>query len=105
MRKEIRQIEPGVVLCRDDINGIAWIENGNAGIGISVHPNIDVSGSVSGMVARGWWDENDRIVESHGWLYNIDRFSCWPDDELEQMVARECRCQACIERRNKEGRK
>lgn len=105
MRKEIQQIEPGIVLCRDDLNGIAWIENRNAGIGISVHPNIDVSGSVEGMIARGYWRKEDRIVESHGWLYNIDRFSCWPDDKLEQMVARECRCQACIERRNKEERK
>lgn len=105
MRKEIRQIESGVTLFRDDMNGIAWIEDTRAGIGISVHPNIDVTGSVEGMVARGYWGKNDRIVESHGWIYNIDRFACWPEDEMEQIVAKECRCQACIERRAREEKR
>lgn len=101
MKTFIREVEPGANLYRDPVFGIAWIEDTRAGIGISVHPNIDVTGSVEGMVARGYWGKNDRIVESHGWIYNIDRFSCWPDDELEQIVARECRCQSCIERRKR----
>lgn len=102
MKEFIREIEPGAKLYRDPINGIAWIEDTRAGIGISVHPNIDITGSIQGMVAHGFWRKEDRIVRSHGWLYNIDRFSCWPDDDMEQIVARECRCQACIERREKE---
>ena len=24
----------------------------------------------------GYWDKSDRIVLSHGWKYNIDRFVC-----------------------------
>lgn len=99
MRKSVKQIEPGAILYRDDISGIAWIEDTRAGIGISVHPNIDVTGSVQGMVARGYWGKNDRIVESHGWLYNIDRFACFPGDKMEEIVAAECMCEACQERR------
>lgn len=103
MRKAIRQIEPGAILYRDNINGIAWIEDTRAGIGISVHPNIDVTGSIEGMITRGYWGREDRIVESHGWLYNIDRFACFPGDKMEEIVATECRCQACQERRKKAG--
>lgn len=57
-------------------NGIAWIEDGSTGLGISVHPNLDKSGSVTGMKKLGYWDKSDRIVLSHGWKYNIDRFVC-----------------------------
>lgn len=99
MKQLVREITPSVKLYRDDLNGIAWIEDGRTGLGVSVHPNIAISGSLHGMIARGYWDENDRIVESHGWIYNIDRFVCWPDDELELIVADECMCQACLRRR------
>lgn len=95
----IREIKPYVNLYRDTLNGIAWIENGLTGLGISVHPNIDKSGSATGMKNLGYWDKKDRIVHSHGWKYNIDRFVCSKYDELEMIVANECMCQACIERR------
>ena len=71
----VREIEPGVELFRDAVTGIAWAEDHRVGLGVSVHPNIDESGSVEGMVARGWWMASDRVVRSHGWIYNIDRFS------------------------------
>lgn len=95
----IREIEPYKKLYRDNKNGIAWIEDGSTGLGISVHPNIDKSGSVIGMKNRGFWNKSDRIVQSHGWKYNIDRFVCNKKDKLEMIVANECMCQACIERR------
>lgn len=100
----VRKIMPSVNLYRDPDSGIAWIEDGRVGLGISVHPNIDETGSVEGMIARGLWRKEDRIVKSHGWIYNIDRFSCWPEDELEQIVSCECMCEACVERRNVENR-
>lgn len=99
MKQFIRNIEEHVNLYRDDKSGIAWIEDGRTGLGISVHANIDSSGSVSGMKARGYWGEKDRAVRSHGWVYNIDSFVCDKDNELEMIVADECRCQGCIERR------
>lgn len=102
MKVLVREIEPHVRLFRDDRNGIAWIEDGRVGIGVSVHPNIDATGSVRGMKERGYWGKNDRTVRSHGWQFNIDLFCCRADDELEQIVARECRCQACIERRERD---
>ena len=55
MKEFIREIEPGVELYRDNITGIAWAEDHRVGLGVSVHPNIDETGSVEGMVSRGWW--------------------------------------------------
>lgn len=99
MKQFIRKIEEHVNLYRDDKSGIAWIEDGRTGLGISVHANIDSSGSVSGMKALGYWRKKDRTVRSHGWIYNIDSFVCDKDNKLEMIVADECRCQGCIERR------
>ena len=67
-------------------------------------PNIDKSGSVIGMKNLGYWDRSDRIAQSHGWKYNIDRFVCDKNDKLEMIVANECMCQGCIERRQRYGK-
>lgn len=69
------------------------------GLGHSCHPNIDKSGSVIGMKQRGYWNKTDRVVQSHGWKYNIDRFVIDKTDKLDLIVSEECMCQACIERR------
>ncbi len=99
MKVMIRNVSPYAILYRDNVSGIAWIEDGSTGLDISVHPNISATGSDLGMKSRGYWDKTDRIVSSHGWKYNIDRFVCRKSNELEQIVANECNCQACIERR------
>lgn len=99
MKQFIREIEESVNLYRDDKNGIAWIEDGRTGLGISVHANISSTGSVSGMKNLGYWGIKDRTVRSHGYIYNIDRFVCDKKDELEMIVADECCCNACLERR------
>lgn len=99
MKCFIREVKPYANLYRDNKTGIAWIEDSGTGLGVSVHPNIDISGSVRGMKDRGYWGRNDRVVKSHGWNYNIDRFVCDKDNELECIVADECMCQGCIERR------
>lgn len=101
MKKMIKKIEENVILYRDDKNGIAWIEDGRTGNGISVHSNISSTGSVVGMKNAGYWGKKDRTIRSHGWIYNIDSFVCDKRDELEMIVADECRCQGCIERRMK----
>lgn len=99
MKQFIRSIEGHVNLYRDNKTGIAWIEDARTGLKISVHANIDSYGSISGMKTLGYWGKKDRTVRSHGWIYNIDSFVCDKDNELELIVANECRCQGCIERR------
>ncbi len=103
MKQFIREIEKNVNLYRDDKNGIAWIEDGRTGLGISVHANISATGSVTGMKNLGYWGRKDRTVRSHGWIYNIDSFVCDKDNKMEMIVADECRCQGCIERRMKKA--
>lgn len=98
-KKFIREIKPYANLYRDTVTGIAWIEDGSSGCGFSVHANIDSSGSVRGMKKRGYWDEEDRTVRSHGFIYNIDTFVCSELSEFEMIVADECRCQGCSDRR------
>ena len=63
MKQFIRKIENHVNLYRDDKTGIAWIEDGRTGLGISVHANISSSGSVSDMKARGYWGKKDRTSQ------------------------------------------
>lgn len=99
MTEFIRDIQPGVKLYRDRLNGIAWAEDHRTGLGISVHPNIDETGSIDGMVNLGYWRKDDRVVKSHGWIYNIDRLTYDSNDPIEVIVASECRCAACLERR------
>ncbi len=99
MRQFIREIEKNVNLYRDDKSGIAWIEDGRTGLGISVHANISVTGSVVGMKNLGYWGRKDRTVRSHGWIYNIDSFVCDKENKMEMIVSEECRCKGCIEKR------
>lgn len=99
MRQIIRQVKPYATLCRDDKTGIACIEDTSLGLRLSVHSNINITGSVRGMKNLGYWGKNDRTVKTGGVIYNIDSFVCDKDNELEMIVAEECRCQGCLERR------
>ena len=45
-KRFIKEVKPYCNLYIDDKTGIAWIEDGTMGIGHSVHPNIDITGSV-----------------------------------------------------------
>lgn len=99
MKKLVRQVGEYQKLYRDDKSGIAWIEDGSTGLGISVHPNIDSSGSVRGMKKLGFWGKDDRTVRSHGFTYNIDILSYNANDKYEMIVYNECHCQACNRRR------
>ena len=101
MKQMIKEIEPSITLHRDDKSGISQIVNSKTGLSHSVHANIDVTGSVTGMKKLGYWKKDARTVRCNGFIYNIDTFVC--DDELDKIVAEECRCVACLERRKENG--
>ena len=100
----IRNVKPYAKLYRDTTTGIAWIEDGSSGCGWSVHSNIDITGSVRGMKHLGYWGKKDRTIRSHGYIYNIDTFICDKDNEFEMILANECRCQGCCDRREKSNK-
>lgn len=100
MKKLIRNLDECRRLYRDDRTGIAWIEDGSTGMGISIHANISDTGSVRGMKECGYWRKSDRTIRSHGFIYNIDTLSYDKNNALERMLmSAECKCAACIERR------
>ena len=79
-----------VDLYRDTETGIAWVENGYTGAGHSAHPSIHSSGSPSGMKKKGWWGSDDRLVRSHGFIYNIDILAV--SDEYDELARKHCEC-------------
>lgn len=87
---KLMDVRPYVTLYRDDLTGIAWVENGSTGMGHSAHPNIDSSGSIRGMKSLGYWAKDARTVRSHGFIYNIDMRIV--HDELDALAAQHCRC-------------
>ena len=93
MKKLLKEIEPHVILYRCTSTGIAWIENGKAGIGHSAHPNIHSSGSVSGMKNLGYWDKKDKTVRSHGFIYNISVKVM--SDKFDKIAGNFCQCTTC----------
>lgn len=97
MKRLIKEIKPYVELYINDNTGIAWIENGSTGNGHSCHPNIDVTGSVSGMKKLGYWKQDDAIIKSNGFYYNTSKYSV--SDELDEIAGQHCKCDKCIERR------
>jgi len=91
MRKTfVKEIAPYIELHKDQRTGIAWVENGSTGNAHSCHPNIDASGSVSGMKKLGYWRKTDRTIRCKGSIYNIDK--CVIDDELDEIASKYCSC-------------
>lgn len=86
----LREVGPYKRLYRCQDHGIAWIEDGSAGIGISAHPNIDSSASAPGMVRLGYWGKDDVIVQCHGWKYNVSHSV--GSEELDEIARSECQC-------------
>lgn len=104
MKVLVRRISKYVRLYRDDESGMAWIEDGHTGFSSNVHPSTDSSFGVDGMKSCGYWGMKDRIVESNGIIYNIDRLVYDRNNLLEKIVKKECMCQGCVERRYKYGK-
>ena len=90
-KAHVVEVRAHVNLYRDPKTGIAWIEDGTSGTGLSAHPNIHASGSIRGMRDRGWWGKKDRTVKSHGFIYNIDR-SVGGDSADDKLVRNMCEC-------------
>lgn len=90
MKTKIRDVSPTAALFRDTKTGLAWVENCSAGIAHSAHPNISASGSVRGMVSRGYWKREDRKVRVRGFVYNVSRVVS--SDPLDEIARAECRC-------------
>jgi len=79
--------------------GIAYVDDGSTGCRYTVHPDIDVTGSVVGMRRLGYWGKYDRVECFGSAKYNIDILSYNHKSELETELANRCQCAACIERR------
>jgi hypothetical protein len=86
----VKQLAPYIELHFDERTGLAWVENGSAGCGHTCHPNIDKTGSVRGMKKLGYWAQSDRMVRSHGFIYNIDRLAV--SDKWDEVAREHCRC-------------
>jgi hypothetical protein len=98
----VREVELHVELHRCPRTGVAWVEDGRTGNGHSAHPNIAASGSVAGMISRGYWRSDDLTAKTHGFIYNLSRLVV--SDDLDKLAAVECRCGACrIRKENQNG--
>src|SRR5580693_6044186 len=86
----LREIAPRVTLHRDPVTGIAWCEDRTTGIAHSAHPNIDASGSVEGMIAKGYWRTDARPVRARGFLYDVS--ASVVTTELDAIADAACQC-------------
>lgn len=93
MKRLIKTINENIKVYRDDKTGIAWIENGVTGNIHSCHPNIDATGSVSGMKKLGYWGKKDIIIKTNGFQYNISKK--YISDELDEIAEKYCQCECC----------
>lgn len=84
----------------DGKTGIAVVQDGSTSLGHSPHSSIDTTGSVRGMKSRGYWRKRDRVYRAIGYAFNVDTYSI--DDDLDQIAATHCMCQACVERRERQ---
>jgi hypothetical protein len=89
-KEKLRDVREHITLYKDSGTGIAWVENGTAGVRHSCHPNISSTGSVRGMKDRGHWAADARTVRAAGFIYNIDAWVV--SDELDAIAAQHCRC-------------
>ncbi len=83
-------LAPRLALMWDDETGIARIEHYLTGRGHAAHPNIKRPRSADEMKRRGAWGKEDRVVQSQGFLYNIDRLVI--DEPLDDVARQHCQC-------------
>lgn len=98
-KKLIEVIQPSVKVYQNPMTGIAWVKDGRNGLRHSCHPNIHKTGSVKGMIARGYWAEDDKVISSNGFKYNTSHLIV--SDELDSIAADHCECRQCLLRKVK----
>jgi len=92
MRTKVMEIMPDVALYRDDKTGIAMVEDGRNGNNCTLHPNIDSSGSVDGMVNQGYWSRADKTVQAMGAIHNISVYVPEADPQINAALHEHCQC-------------
>lgn len=76
----------------------------SAHVPFSIHPYVFSKANLDRVLELGIWDKQCRIVNAGRYYYNIDMLQGLKDKDVTNMLLNECRCQACIERRDKNGR-
>ena len=66
--------------------GIIGIKNYSQGFMNIAHPNIDSSGSVSGMKKLGYWGKTDKIEKVFG--CNVNKSKIVISDEIDNFIAK-----------------
>lgn len=61
--------------------GVIRVQDGTSGNGHTPWPNIDSTGSVAGMRARGFWGKEDEVLKALGSIYNVSKVVV--EDELD----------------------
>ncbi len=82
----------------DEKTGICLVSDGS-GMSGGVHASIDITGSVRGMKACGYWGKNDRVRRAAGFQFNIDTRVI--SREADEIATKYCQCDACRELREK----
>jgi hypothetical protein len=76
-------LNPYQKLYSDPQTGLAWVENGSAGIAHSLHPNVQANSATRRM------REYQTFVECRGFLYNTQ--ACVSDD-FAPLLRKYCQC-------------
>ena len=87
------EIKEHVTLNRDRKTGLAFIQDGTTGLHHTIHPNIDSTGSVSGMIANGPWEKDDIVLSTPYGHYNLSQKVI--TDDYDKIVAQHCLCNVC----------
>jgi hypothetical protein len=84
-RVVLAQRDEHTTLCRDPKSGIAWVEDGRAGVVHTCHPNVSDLANSDDAYGPG-----ANVRRSHGWLYHVD--VCIVSDELDELARQNCQC-------------
>lgn len=73
----------------DPATGLAWIEDGTAGVSHSAHPNVEANKYTRKDRRFSGWAQSG---PSRAFLYSPERFI---STELDALAAAYCQCHAC----------
>lgn len=92
----LRKLNGHANLYRYD-NGIAIVTDGSTGLIHSCHPNIDASGSVTGMKKLGYWGKDDIVVKAGSYKYNISHTIT--SGGYDKTAKESCMCRECLRKK------